>query len=403
MNVLFITSRLPYPPLGGDRLKGYWLLNILSKHFKVDLVSITEGEVPDSFYKWANQHGIKAKIFRKKDILFYRNASRFLINRLPIQVNYYYFKDVHEYVCSVYKKYDILFATLIRTAPYIINKDRIKILELTDSIGIHYQRAKKKSRSLKWRIIYALEAKRLLNYERFCISKFDKVLFVNKEEMEYFGQQAKTAWMPNGVDEKLLVYDRINEKYKHSIVFFGKMDYQPNINAVTWFANNVMPHVSKNLNFVIIGINPAPSIKRLGIKSKNINILGYLDDPYEIIKSSLCVVAPMQIGAGIQNKVLESMALGTINIVSSLAAKPLGVNDKKEVLIIDDPVSMANVINDIYLNLSRYEYLKINSREFIKNSFTWSIYEKNLINLIDEVVKCSPKTGQGNKVGNGLP
>jgi hypothetical protein len=115
--ILFLSSRLPYPPIGGDRLKNYWLLKILTKHFKVHLVSITDQNVPKEFYDWANNLGLSYKIFQKNKKQFYLNTLKGLTtNRLPLQVNYYYLSDVQEYIDSICEDYDLLFATLIRTA-----------------------------------------------------------------------------------------------------------------------------------------------------------------------------------------------------------------------------------------------------------------------------------------------
>ncbi len=385
--ILFISSRLPYPPIGGDRLKNYWLLKILAKHFDVHLVSIAEEKVNNDFYKWAEELGITYKIFPKEKHEFLISAIKSLISKYPIQVNYYYFKDVQEYIDKIYKNYDLLFATLIRTARYIMDKEKPKILDMADSIGLNYMRALRKTKSFKWKVIYTFETKRLLKFEENCIKLFDKVLFFNKDEMGYYNMPSKCVWMPHGVNESLLVFDKINPQYRNYICFFGKMNYQPNIDAVMWFVENVLPLINKNLKFCIIGAYPTKEIKGLEKKYKNIVVTGFLDDPYEILKSSLCVVAPMQTGGGIQNKILECMALGTINIVSSLAAKPIGGIHGEHFLVIDRPEEIAQTINDIYANPHKYEHIKINSREFIKNNFTWTIYENKLMKIIQEVLR----------------
>ncbi|GAB6072772.1 glycosyltransferase family 4 protein [Venenivibrio stagnispumantis] len=384
--ILFLTSRLPYPPIGGDRLKNYWLLKILSKHFKVHLVSIAEEDIPKQFYNWADEIGITYKIFRKQKRDFYFNAFKGLFNNLPLQVNYYYFKDVQEYIDSVYKEYDLLFATLVRTSAYVINKEKPKILDMADSIGLNYAKSKEKTKSIFWKLIYGIESKRLINYEKLCIEKFDKTLFFNQEEEKYFNNPMKTIWIPHGVNENLLKYNKTDETWKNSIVFFGKMNYQPNIDATLWFIENVLPKINKNLQFVVVGAYPPESLKKLESKYKNLKILGYVDDPYVILKSSLCIVAPMQTGGGIQNKVLESMALGTINIVSSLAAKPIGAKHGEHFFVCDKPDEIVKLINYIYQNPEKYEMIKKNAREYIRNNFTWSIYEKKLLRIIEEVL-----------------
>jgi glycosyltransferase involved in cell wall biosynthesis len=386
--ILFLSSRLPYPPVGGDRLKNYWLLKILSKHFKVHLVSITDQDVPKEFYDWVNDLGLTYKIFQKDKRQFYLNTLKgFFTNTLPLQVNYYYFKDVQKYIDEIYQEYDLLFATLIRTAKYIVYKEKSKILDMADSIGQNYLRSAKNTTSLFWKNIYSIEGKRLINFEKYCIVHFDKTLFFNKEERDYFNLPEKTIWIPHGVNEYLLLYEKRYPKYKDYVAFFGKMDYQPNIDAVLWFVENVLKHLNRDLKFIVVGAYPKKIIQDLPKKFKNVEVTGYVEDPYLILKSCLCVVAPMQTGGGIQNKILECMALGTINIVSSLAAKPIGAEHGKHFLVCDDPKEMANVIKNIYENPKNFETLKKNAREFIMNNFTWNIYEKKLMEIIENILK----------------
>jgi len=384
--ILFLSSRLPYPPVGGDRLKNYWLLKILSKHFKVHLVSITDQNVTKEFYEWTNDLGLSYKIFQKNKKQFYLNTLKGLTtNRLPLQVNYYYFKDVQDYINEIYEGYDLLFSTLVRTARYIMYKEKPKILDMADSIGLNYINSANKTTSFIWKILYSIEGNRLIKFEKSCIKHFDKTLFFNKEEKDYFNIPHKTEWIAHGVNENLLTYEKIDKKYKNYVAFFGKMDYQPNVDAALWFVKNVFPYLNKTLKFIVVGAYPPKVIQDLSKNFQNVEVTGFVEDPYLILKSALCVVAPMQTGAGIQNKILECMALGTINIVSSLAAKPIGAEHGKHFLVCDNPKDMANLINTIYEKPKNFEYLKQNARDFIKNNFTWSIYEKKLMEIIENI------------------
>ncbi|AIH04366.1 glycosyltransferase [Thermodesulfobacterium commune] len=374
--ILFLSSRLPYPPIGGDRLKNYWLLKILSKHFKAHLVSIVEEEIPKEFYDWTNEIGITFKLFPKRKTQFYLNALKSLYNGLPLQVNYYYFKDVQQYINSIYTEYDLIFSTLVRTAKYVMELNKPKILDMADSIGLNYRRSAQNTKSILWRFIYSYESAKLLEFEEKCIEIFDKTLFFNREEREFFLNENKTEWIPHGVNEDLLIYEKVNPNYKNYVAFFGKMNYQPNIDAVLWFIDKVFPHLNKNIKFIIVGAYPPKKITSLKDKYSDIEITGFVEDPYEILKSALCVVAPMRTGGGIQNKILECMALGTVNVVSSLAAKPIGAKNMEHFIVVDDPKEMANIINNIHAHPDKYEHIKRNAREYIKNNFTWTIYEK---------------------------
>ncbi|RMA93313.1 glycosyltransferase [Hydrogenothermus marinus] len=389
--ILLITSRIPYPPFGGDRLKNFNLLKILSKYYEVHLVTITDEIPTDETKKVLEKYTTSCKIFKKSKFDFLLSTSRAIFNKEPLQVNYYYFKDVQEYINSISKDMDCIIATLVRTAKYSDSIDKPKIFDMADSIGLNYKRSSARVKSLFWKSIYMFESKRLLRYEKEMINKYDKTLLFNREEIKYFNLPNKIKFIPHGVNEALFTYDDQDEKYKNYVAFFGKMDYQPNIDAVIWFTENVLNKLNLNIKFIIIGVNPTKKIKDLARKYRNVEVAGFVEDPYLILKSSLCVVAPMQTGGGIQNKVLESMALGTINIVSSLAAAPIGAKDKRDYLILDDPVEIANVINDIFRNRNKYAFLKKNSRKFIKEHFTWSLYEKVYIETIEEVIDAHKK------------
>lgn len=383
--VLLLTSILPYPPVSGVKLKSYNLLKILSKHYDVHLVTITDETLDSETEKELNKFTVKTKVFTKPKYRFCLNALKFLFNKLPIQVNYYYFRDVKKYIDEISNDVDFAICTLIRTSEYLKDFKRPKYLDIIDSIALNYQRSKEKVRSLFWKIIYKIETNRLLNYERKCVAEFDNTFFVNKFEAEYWSKFGKTTWIPNGVDEKLLKYDKKNDKYKNCIVFFGKMNYQPNIDAVLWFVENVFEKIDRNIRFVIVGTDPTKKILKLAKLNERIEVTGFLDDPYEILNSSLLAVAPMQTGGGIQNKVLETMALGTINIVSSLAAKPIiGANHNEHLLVSDDPDEIAKFVNDIYNNPTKYSFIKENAKKLIKNSYSWANYEKKLIQVIEE-------------------
>lgn len=381
--VLLLTSRIPYPPIAGDKLKSYNLLRILSKHYSVYLVVITDEIFDSKIEKELAKYTIEYKLFLKPKYRCYLNTVKSLFNRLPLQVNYYCFKDVQKYINDISKNMDFSVCTLIRTSKYLENYKGKKYLDMVDSIALNYYRSKKKVESFFWKLIYTIEVKRLFNYEKKVVKEFDNTFYVNKFESVYWASFGRTTWIPNGVSENLLKYEKYNDNYKNCIVFFGKMDYQPNVDAVLWFVDNVLKKINKNITFLIVGTNPHKKISRLTKLFDNIKVTGFVSDPYEILKSSLLVVAPMQTGGGIQNKVLESMALGTINIVSSLAAKPIvGAIDREHLLISDNPDEIADLINDIFQNRNKYNYLKLNAKRLIEEHYTWENYELKLLQTL---------------------
>lgn len=381
-NVMLILSRMPYPPTSGDTLKSYNLIKILSKNFKVSLVVLAEEKPSKAQLDFCNQYCSKIKIFIKHKFYSYLNATKSLFNGKPLQVNYYYFKDVQKYINNETNNNDIIINTLIRTSEYVINLNKSKYLDMVDSIAMNYQRSKDKVNSIFWKLIYNFELNRLLDYERKCVKLYNNTFLVNRTEAEELSKFGKTTWIPNGVNESLFNYRKTDKSFNNSLAFFGRMDYQPNIDAVLWFIENILPKLNSKINFIIVGSHPANSIKALA--NDRIKVTGFLEDPFIILNSCFAIVAPMQTGGGIQNKILESMALGKIVLTNSLGSNPIiGANNYKHLISEDDKDSYIYSINKVFENYSEYEKIGDNAKQFIKNNYTWQSYENKLLAMLE--------------------
>ena len=329
---------LPYPPVGGDKLKNYNLLKILSKHYEVHLVTVTNEKLDDKTREVLKQYTTSYKVFEKSKIDFIFSTLKLFINKEPLQVNYYYFQDVQKYINKMSHDVDLIISTLIRTSKYAININVPKIFDMADSIGLNYKNSIANVKSFFWKFIYKFEYTRLISYEQKCINAYDITFMFNRKEIKFF-KNPKITFMPYSANnDEVLSYTKTNNTYKNYICFLGKMDYQPNIDAALWFINNVLQNINNELTFVIVGAYPAKELKVLDKVYDNLVITGFVEDPYEILNSALCVVAPMQTDGGIQGKVLETMALGTINIITSLAAKPIGAISNKDYIVEDGDV-----------------------------------------------------------------
>ena len=200
-----------------------------------------------------------------------------------------------------------------------------------------------------------------------------------------FALNGRTCLLQNGVDFKKFDGLKYDSSFKNSVAFFGNMRVQHNIDAVIWFIENVFKKLDSNVEFMIIGVNPPKKILKYQQKYKNIKVTGFIDNPYQMLKSCRCIVAPLQTGAGIQNKILEAMGLGTINIISSLAALPINGVKGEHYLVCDSPIEMINIIKDIFMNYEKYNFLKKNSKKFIMDNFTWNKYEGILIEELSKI------------------
>lgn len=386
-NILVIMSRIPYPPVGGDRVKGYNLIKILSKNYKVTLLSLTDKKMSHEQKAFLEEYCADYKTFYKPKWQSIINIPKSLYNNKPLQVNYYYFNDVQHYVNEIIKQHHIVINTLIRTSEYIIhNTNKPKLLDMVDLISLNYERSRERVSSRVWRLIYNFEFERLQKYEKACLKNYDCSFLVNKQESEYCSQYGNVHWLPNGVNEDLFNYNKKSSSIKNGVAFFGRMDYQPNVDATIWFIENILPLINKEINFYIVGSDPVAKILDLAKSNNRIHVTGYVEDPFILLNSCFAIVAPMQTGGGIQNKILESMALGKIVITNSLGSNPIiGAKHGTHLLSEDNIIEYAKLVNDVFLNHDFYEDIEINARQFVHNNFTWSSYEQQLVGLIESL------------------
>jgi glycosyltransferase involved in cell wall biosynthesis len=277
---------------------------------------------------------------------------------------------------------------MIRTSLYGINKNLKKGHYSIDSMYLNYLNSLKNSSSFLWKIIYRIEIPLLYKFELLNISKYDFTTFVNSEEALYWNKFGNVYTLPHGITDDILNHHKTDKSFSKSIVFIGRMDYQPNIDAVLWFCNNVLINLNEDIKFYIIGGYPTESICKLKDKHKNIEIMGYVNDPYTIIKSCICTISPMQSGGGLQTKILIAMALESIVVSTSLPVKAIdsAVNNVN-ILVEDNPLKFANIINHIYEFPELYTSIKKASRKLIIDKYSQKVIELNLYNLIEKYFK----------------
>ncbi|GEO11629.1 glycosyltransferase [Segetibacter aerophilus] len=383
----FIVSRVPFPPVGGDKLKYFNMIEILKMRYKISMVIISDEKVTPEMKEYLDNSGHEYKIFSYSRLRFKLNAIKAFFSTLPLQVGYYYFGEVHEYCRKNIKREDFVMANLIRTALYVQDLPNKKFIDVADSIYLNYIRSIDRVSSFFWRTVYSIEIKRLQGFEQKCVANFDASLFANWSERNYYSDFGRAIWIPNGVSSKLLEtnYFRRKKSLFPEVVFFGKMDYQPNIDAVNWLISKVLPLVP-SLKIRIIGGSPHPKIKALGKRySNSVVIEGFVKDPYQAMYDATAVVAPMQTGGGIQNKILEAMAIGAIVLTTTLGAKAIiGAVSGEHLIICDEPQDYATAIMELHNNSKNSIPMGLKAKKLMKESFTWDLYAKKLYEVLDE-------------------
>lgn len=378
---LIIIPGIPYPPIDGHKLKIFNIIKILSKHFELHIVTIASTGLSLEESSFIKSHSYRNAHFKiSKFTAFFRMVTG-LFSKTPLQIKFFTLKSASRYLKADIDHYSFVFFNLVRTSAYLhLYKNNCTVFDMVDSLAISYLRSRKKTSSLLHRAFYTLEAKRLLAYEKATLSQVDVTLSVNYEEARLLGKYGKVSWIPNGVNPALFHYTARDPAFLNCFAFFGTMYYQPNIDAVKWFDKYVLDFIDPRVKLYIIGARPTKEVQEIANRRSNIMVTGFLEDPYVILNSCFCVIAPMQTGGGIQNKVLETMALGKVNVLTTYGAKPIkGATTNEHFIVRDSPTLMAEVINDIYMFPNKYNIIGKNAKKLILENYTWAAYESSLL------------------------
>lgn len=347
-SLLLLCHRIPFPPNKGDKIRAFNLLKYLVKHYRVYLGCFIDDEED-----WAYTEELEAMC---EECLFIginptmakvRSLRGLLIGQ-ALSVPYYANQELSRWVVDINQRKGVTKAVAFSSPmAQFLDGDAVSfdktVLDLVDIDSDKWaQYAEKKSWPMSW--VYRREAKYLFNYEEWIAKSFDASLFVSSTEAQLFREMLpayadKIGFYNNGVDSEFFRprddYPSVYGKSEVAVVFTGAMDYWPNIDAVTWFAEEVLPTLKARfeaLTFYIVGSNPASSVKQLGALP-GVKVTGRVDDIRPYIAQAAVSVAPMRIARGIQNKVLEAMAMETPVVVSDMGLEGISAIPEQEVVL----------------------------------------------------------------------
>ena len=366
MNILFLTSRFPFPPIGADKLRVFKLLEILSKKHSVTLLSFTDRKFKDSEKNEYKKYFSRIEIIHLPLYVSYLKCLAGLFGKLPLQVYYYRSGRMKRLVKKEIKNFDLIFVHLIRMAEYVKDFKGIpKILDLEDALSMNYARSIKFQKGLIY-LRNKIEKERVLKYETRVLERFDKNIMVSEIDKNYLGKYSNidnVEIVPVGKDIEYFSFNE-NSFDNNNIVFMGNMRTYPNNDAVKYFCNSIFPIVLKrypNVKFYIVGANTTKEVFALG-KRRNVVVTGEVDDVREHIKKAVVSVCPLRTGAGVQNKILESMALGTPVVTSTIGLEGINAIPDEEILVTDDKNEFAGKIMSLMENSDLRKRIAIKGR-----------------------------------------
>ena len=348
--LLFLAHRIPYPPNKGDKIRSWNILQYLAKHFRVHLGCFIDDPEDEAHRPTLEGICASTKFVGLQPTIARLRSLTALMTGSPLTLPYFRSADLAQWASSQIGQHDIqhIFVFSSSMAQYATGAEADRARRVVDFVDIDSDKWRQYAAAKSWPAswIYGREGRTLLDYERKIAAMADASLFVSEAEAALFRKLApesadKTGALNNGVDydyfDPAVDLDTPFSAESEALVFTGAMDYWANIDAVVWFAEEIFPAIRAKrptAEFWIVGTRPAPLVTALASHA-GVHVTGSVPDVRPYIRHAKAVVAPLRLARGIQNKVLEAMAMARPVVASPEALEGITARLDDEIVRAD--------------------------------------------------------------------
>jgi len=384
-NLLYLVHRIPYPPNKGDKVRSYHILKHLAARHRVFLGTFADD--PDDLQHVARLRELCAElrvIELSPRLARLRSVSGFAANE-PLSVAYYRNAELARWVDSTLAKeaIDACIVFSSAMAQYVAGADapRTVLIDFVDVDSAKWvQYADSRWWPLSW--VYRREGSRLLAFERAAADRATRAFFVTDAEADLFRRLApgcvgRIETIGNGVDtEQYAPSQALPSPFAAGslpVVFTGAMDYWPNVDGVRWFAEEVLPRVLDalpNAHFTIVGMRPTAAVKALA--SAHVTVTGTVPDVRPYLQHAAVVVAPLRVARGIQNKILEAMAMARPVVATDACGAGIDAVNGRHFVTAHDAATMADAVVSLLRDGEAARMMGNAARARIVARYTWA-------------------------------
>jgi sugar transferase (PEP-CTERM/EpsH1 system associated) len=376
MKILFALPRFPFPTLKGDKLRAYYQLKELSKNHEIHLVCLSE-EAGDYFYLQdvepycASIQLVHLSLLRKG-----WNLIKAVCSDIPFQVYYFQHPSLKNIIeKTIYEReIDVCYVQLIRMCENISFLPNIGYyLDYMDCFSAGMFKRAERAKGLM-RYLYLTEAKRLQKYEHQIAKHFHAFSIISEADRDAFKAPLNQLIqiIPNGISHDFLDFE-IHPEKDIDLIFTGNMNYYPNIEAARYLCKQIIPGLLENfpeLKAYIVGTDPTPEVRHLA--SPHVVVTGYVPDLRPYLARAKVAIAPMFFGSGLQNKLLEAMAMGIPVLTSPLANSSLNAPEDQAICIAQSPKAFVEKAKRLMSDEHFAHHIGTNGKAYVTQQFDWS-------------------------------
>jgi sugar transferase (PEP-CTERM/EpsH1 system associated) len=398
MNVLYVT---PYVP-SRIRTRPYSLIRalILLGH-QVTLLTAAgtspeEQDEIDELRGW----GVRVEVFPVPLVRSLGNCVRALPTREPLQAVYAYHPGMERRLSRLLREeaFDVVHIEHLRAARLVRAVMGVPtVYDSVDCISLLFEQAARSGAQLRSRLVTAVDLARTRRYEARLLTQYDRGVVTSRRDRDALEELARRYLPPatraapvtvvtNGVDlEYFQPREDAGQRDGRTVVFTGKMSYHANVAAVLYFARDVLPHIwaqDPEVRFQIVGKNPPETVQQLATDGR-IQVTGTVDDLRPYLSQAMVAVCPALYAVGIQNKVLEAMAMGTPVVSTPAGCAALAADESREVLIAEGEEALAAAVLQVLSDPALAGRLSAAGRRYVEAHHSWEAAARRLVGIYE--------------------
>jgi len=400
MNVLYVTPYVPSP----IRTRPYNLIrSLVNLGHRVTLLTAAstspeEQAQADKLRDW----GMQVEVFPVPRMRSLSNCLRALPTREPLQAVYAYHPGMERRLIELLSReaFDVVHIEHLRATRLVGAVKRTpKVYDSVDSISLLFEQTAKGGAQLRSRLMAAVDLARTRRYEAWLLTQYDQVVVTSQRDKDALEKLAHRFLPPharpapitvvtNGVDlDYFRPQDDTGQRDNRTVVFTGKMSYHANIAAALYFAREVLPRIwaqDPDVRFQIVGKDPPEAVRQLATDGR-IQVTGTVDDLRPYLAETTVAVCPALYAVGVQNKVLEAMAMGTPVVSTPAGCAALAAEEGQEILIAKGEEELAAAILQLLSDRAMAKRLSTAGRRYVEDHHSWEAETRRLVGVYNGV------------------
>jgi sugar transferase (PEP-CTERM/EpsH1 system associated) len=387
VRILFLSQRVPYPPNRGDKITTWRLVERMKRAHHVRCIAFAHDEADFAAARELESKGIPTTAIRYADKWKKLSSLPLLLTSTPLTLGVYGSRELQAAVDELIPSCDMAYAYSSSMGAFLEKhapKPRVMHFGELDSDKWR-QYGERTSLPMSW--VYAREHRTLLAFERRVARAFTENVLCTPLEQKIFEAAipgASSTVLRNGVDLGFYSPSKIGPEPAH-LVFTGVMNYFPNADGCLWFVREILPLVREEFpaaRLTIVGAQPTAEVRSLA-RTSGVAVTGFVNDTREWLTKAAISIAPLRIARGIQNKVLEAMAMGLPVVGTTSATQGVEGESGRDYLVADDAREFADAVRRLLREPSRAREVGRNARRFVEKNYDWEVVFRPLDDILE--------------------